>query len=163
MWSKRFKPRICSVDPPSRYGKDPYQISPCYSERSQFLGITHPDNCYIDQELTRIVRIDSNSGNRLLYKNWPHIKELLATPHVHCAIMNFKNATYNLLVLILLGCNWACKLTDGCSLKSCVRPHLQAYMKKKSQLNCMQCLRDWVKGYSINVSYIYIYIIGSQK
>ena len=20
------------------------------------------------------------------------------------------------------GCNWACKLTDGCSLKSCVRP-----------------------------------------
>ena len=23
------------------------------------------------------------------------------------------------------GCNWACKLTDGCSLKSCVRPHLQ--------------------------------------
>ena len=25
------------------------------------------------------------------------------------------------------GCNWACKLTDGCSLKSCVRPHLLAY------------------------------------
>ena len=25
------------------------------------------------------------------------------------------------------GCNWACKLTDGCSPKSCVRPHLQAY------------------------------------
>ena len=26
------------------------------------------------------------------------------------------------------GCNWACKLTYGCSLKSCVRPHLLAYM-----------------------------------
>ena len=25
------------------------------------------------------------------------------------------------------GCNWTCKLTDGCSLKSCVRPHLLAY------------------------------------
>ena len=25
------------------------------------------------------------------------------------------------------GCKWACKLTDGCSLKSCVRPHLLAY------------------------------------
>ena len=24
-------------------------------------------------------------------------------------------------------CNWACKLNDGCSLKSCVRPHLLAY------------------------------------
>ena len=24
------------------------------------------------------------------------------------------------------GCNWACKLTDGCSIKSCVRPHLLA-------------------------------------
>ena len=22
------------------------------------------------------------------------------------------------------GCNWACKLTDGCSLKSYVRPHI---------------------------------------
>ena len=25
------------------------------------------------------------------------------------------------------GCNWACKLNDGCSLKSCVWPHLLAY------------------------------------
>ena len=25
------------------------------------------------------------------------------------------------------GCNWARKLTDGCSLKSCVGPHLLAY------------------------------------
>ena len=25
------------------------------------------------------------------------------------------------------GCNWACKLTDGCNLKGCVRPHLLAY------------------------------------
>ena len=24
-------------------------------------------------------------------------------------------------------CNWECKLTDGCSLKSCIRPHLPAY------------------------------------
>ena len=28
------------------------------------------------------------------------------------------------------GCNWACKLTDGCNLKSCVRPHLLAYATK---------------------------------
>ena len=35
------------------------------------------------------------------------------------------------------GCNWACKLTDGCSLKSCVRPHLQAYARemKSTQLH----------------------------
>ena len=35
------------------------------------------------------------------------------------------------------GCNWACKLTDGCSLKSCVRPHLQAYATeiKSTQLH----------------------------
>ena len=28
------------------------------------------------------------------------------------------------------GCNWACKVTDGCNLKSCVRPHLQAMPQK---------------------------------
>ena len=35
------------------------------------------------------------------------------------------------------GCNWACKLTDGCSLKSCVRPHLLAYATeiKSTQLH----------------------------
>ena len=56
------------------------------------------------------------------------------------------------------GCNWACKLADGCSLKSCARPHLLAYATEKSQLNCMQRLCDWVKGCSITVSYIHIYI-----
>ena len=35
------------------------------------------------------------------------------------------------------GCNWACKLTDGCSLKSCARPHLLAYATeiKSTQLH----------------------------
>ena len=35
------------------------------------------------------------------------------------------------------GCNWACKLTDGCSLKSCVRPHLLVYATeiKSTQLH----------------------------
>ena len=38
------------------------------------------------------------------------------------------------------GCNWACKLTDGCSLKRCVRPHLQStsgicHRKKSLQLH----------------------------
>ena len=35
------------------------------------------------------------------------------------------------------GCNWACKLTDGCSLKSCVWPHLQVYAPeiKSTQLH----------------------------
>ena len=54
------------------------------------------------------------------------------------------------------GCNWACKLTDGCSLTSCVRPHLLIYATEKSQLNCMQRLCDWVRGRSISVLYIYI-------
>ena len=56
------------------------------------------------------------------------------------------------------GCNWACKLTDGCSLKSCVLPNLLAYATEKSQLKCMQRLCEWVKGHSISVSYIYIYL-----
>ena len=35
------------------------------------------------------------------------------------------------------GCNWACKLTDGCSLKSCIRPHFLAYATeiKSTQLH----------------------------
>ena len=48
------------------------------------------------------------------------------------------------------GCNWACKLTDGCSLESCVWPHLQWAVassgichRNKNQLNCMQHLCDW--------------------
>ena len=56
------------------------------------------------------------------------------------------------------GCNWASKLTVDCSLKRCVRLHLLAYATEKSQLNCMQRLCDWIKGRSISVSYIYIYI-----
>ena len=49
------------------------------------------------------------------------------------------------------GCNWACKLIDGCSLQSCVRPHLQwhhlAYVTeiKSTQLHR---LCEWVKGRS---------------
>ena len=56
------------------------------------------------------------------------------------------------------GCNWARKLTDGCSLKSCVRPHLLAYATeiKSTQLHAVTA---WVEGRSISVSYkIYIYI-----
>ena len=56
------------------------------------------------------------------------------------------------------GCNGACKLTYGCSLKSCVQPHLHGIChRNKSQLNCMQRLCDWVKGRSVSVSYIYIW------
>ena len=35
------------------------------------------------------------------------------------------------------GCNWACKLTDGCPLKTCVWPHLLAYATeiKSTQLH----------------------------
>ena len=35
------------------------------------------------------------------------------------------------------GCNWAYKLTEGCSLKICVRPHLLAYATeiKSTQLH----------------------------
>ena len=55
------------------------------------------------------------------------------------------------------GCNWACKLTDGCSLKSCVRPHLLAYATeiKSTQLHAAPL---W--GRSISVSYIYILRYG---
>ena len=62
------------------------------------------------------------------------------------------------------GCNWACTLTDGCSLKSCMCSATPSVAssgichRNKSQLNCMQRLCDWVKRRSISVSYIYIYI-----
>ena len=43
------------------------------------------------------------------------------------------------------GCNWACKLTDGCSLKSCVRPHLLAYATeiKSTQLHAVPLWMGW--------------------
>ena len=51
------------------------------------------------------------------------------------------------------GCNWACKLTDGCSLK---RPHLLAYA---TEIKSTQ-LHFWVKGRSISVSYhLHFYIL----
>ena len=61
-------------------------------------------------------------------------------------------------------CNWACKLTDGCSLKSCVRPHLQkhhlAYTTEK-KVNSTACSAS-VTGYgALNkcvVVYLHLYI-----
>ena len=58
------------------------------------------------------------------------------------------------------GCNWAWKLTDGCSLKAVFGHTFWHMPQKKSQLNCMQRLCDWVKGRSISVSYIYILSIS---
>ena len=34
------------------------------------------------------------------------------------------------------GCNWVCKLTDGCTLKSCVRPHLSYATEKVNSTAC---------------------------
>ena len=36
----------------------------------------------------------------------------------------------------LKGCNWACKLTDGCSPKNCVWPHLLAYATEIKSTAC---------------------------
>ena len=44
------------------------------------------------------------------------------------------------------GCNWACKLTDCCSLKGCVRPHLLAYaaeIKVNSTASSTSVTRLW--------------------
>ena len=63
--------------------------------------------------------------------------EEAARARVRCAWAKFKELS------LILGCitphkvDWACKLTDGCSLKSCVRPHLLAYATeiKSTQLH----------------------------
>ena len=41
------------------------------------------------------------------------------------------------------GCKWACKLTDGCSLHSCVRPHLPAYA---TEINSTQLHAKYIKN-----------------
>ena len=42
------------------------------------------------------------------------------------------------------GCNWACKLTDGCSLKSCVRPHAKEI--KSTQLHACSASVTGLRG-----------------
>ena len=50
---------------------------------------------------------------------------------------SFQDSTLGTRAAEHKGCNWACKLTDGCSLQSCVRPHLLAYATemKSTQLH----------------------------
>ena len=59
------------------------------------------------------------------------------------------------------GCNWACKLTVGCSIKA-VFGHTFWHICHRNKVNStvhMQRLCDCVKGRSISVSYIYIYYL----
>ena len=96
-------------------------------------------------------RPGSNPECRLIYYEAPITAQGLPEPS------SLRGGTLGTRAAEHKSCNWACKLTDCCSLKSCVRPHLLAYATE-CKVNSTACSASvtWVKGRSISVSYIYI-------